>query len=117
VLFGITATLGPALGTTVGGWLTDHYGGQWVFYINLVPGALMIGSIVFAIRSAPMQLYQLREGDWLGIGCMGIGLGSLIAMLEEGQRDDLGRSSSAPDLSVRASFDEAVRPASAGLFR
>jgi hypothetical protein len=35
-----------------------------------------------------MQLYQLREGDWLGIGCMAIGLGSLIAMLEEGQRDD-----------------------------
>src|SRR6266404_4732374 len=87
-LFGITATLGPALGPTVGGWLTDNYGWQWVFYINLVPGALMIGSIVFAIRSAPMQLYQLREGDWLGIGCMAIGLGSLIAMLEEGQRDD-----------------------------
>jgi len=35
-----------------------------------------------------MQLYQLREGDWLGIGCTAIGLGSLIAMLEEGQRDD-----------------------------
>ncbi len=87
-LFGITATLGPALGPTVGGWLTDNYGWQWVFYINLVPGALMIGSIVFAIRSAPMQLYQLRQGDWLGIGCMAIGLGSLIAMLEEGQRDD-----------------------------
>jgi MFS transporter, DHA2 family, multidrug resistance protein len=87
-LFGVTATLGPALGPTVGGWLTDNYGWQWVFYINLIPGALMIGSIVFAIRSAPMQLYQLREGDWLGIGCMAIGLGSLIAMLEEGQRDD-----------------------------
>jgi DHA2 family multidrug resistance protein len=94
-LFGITATLGPALGPTVGGWLTDNYGWQWVFYINLVPGALMIGSIVFAIRSAPMQLYQLRQGDWLGIGCMAIGL-------------DLGRSSSAPDLSVRASLDETV---------
>jgi DHA2 family multidrug resistance protein len=59
-----------------------------VFYINLIPGALMIGSVVFAIRPAPMQLRQLREGDWLGIGCMAIGLGSLIAMLEEGQRDD-----------------------------
>jgi DHA2 family multidrug resistance protein len=59
-----------------------------VFYINLIPGALMIGSIIFAVRSAPMQLYQLREGDWPGIGCMAIGLGSLIAMLEEGQRDD-----------------------------
>ena len=73
-LFGMTATLGPALGPTVGGWLTDNYGWPWVFYINLIPGALMIGSIVFAIRSAPMQLDQLREGDWLGIGSMAIGL-------------------------------------------
>src|ERR1700724_3800353 len=87
-MFGVTATLGPALGPTVGGWLTDNYGWPWVFYVNLIPGALMIGSIVFAIRSPPMQLYQLREGDWLGIGCMAIGLGSLIAMLEEGQNDD-----------------------------
>jgi MFS transporter, DHA2 family, multidrug resistance protein len=87
-LFGMTATLGPALGPTVGGWLTDNYGWQWVFYVNLIPGALMIWSIAVAIKSAPMQLDQLREGDWLGIGCMAIGLGSLIAMLEEGQRDD-----------------------------
>jgi MFS transporter, DHA2 family, multidrug resistance protein len=64
-LFGIAATLGPAIGPTVGGWLTDNYGWQWVFYINLIPGALMIGSIAFAVGSAPMQLYQLREGDWL----------------------------------------------------
>jgi hypothetical protein len=53
------------------------------------PGALMICSIIFAVRSTPMQLGQLRDGDWLGIGCMAVGLGSLIAMLEEGQRDDL----------------------------
>jgi MFS transporter, DHA2 family, multidrug resistance protein len=88
-LFGMTATLGPAIGPTVGGWLTDTYGWQWVFYINLIPGALMICSIIFAVRSTPMQLGQLRDGDWLGIGCMAVGLGSLIAMLEEGQRDDL----------------------------
>jgi hypothetical protein len=88
-LFGMTATLGPAIGPTVGGWLTDTYGWQWVFYINLIPGALMICSIIFAVRSTPMQLGQLRDGDWLGIGGMAVGLGSLIAMLEEGQRDDL----------------------------
>jgi DHA2 family multidrug resistance protein len=87
-LFGVTATLGPAIGPSVGGWLTDSYGWQWVFYVNLVPGVLMLSAIFFAIKRTPMQLKLLREGDWFGIICMAIGLGSLIAMLEEGQRDD-----------------------------
>src|SRR6516164_5019444 len=87
-LFGVTATLGPAIGPSIGGWLTDSYGWQWVFYVNLVPGVLMLSAIFFAIKRTPMQLNLLREGDWLGIICMAIGLGSLIAMLEEGQRDD-----------------------------
>ena len=87
-LFGITATLGPAIGPSVGGWLTDSYGWQWVFYINLLPGILMLSAILFAIKRTPMQLGLLSEGDWLGIICMAIGLGSFIAMLEEGQRDD-----------------------------
>jgi DHA2 family multidrug resistance protein len=48
----------------------------------------MLSAIIFAIKRAPMQLNLLRDGDWLGIICMALGLGSLIAMLEEGQRDD-----------------------------
>src|SRR6516164_1617553 len=92
-LFGITATLGPAIGPSLGGWLTDSYGWEWVFYVNLVPGVLMLFAILFGIKPAPMQLNLLREGGSLGIICMVIGLGSLIAMLEEGQRDDwLGSS-------------------------
>jgi DHA2 family multidrug resistance protein len=87
-MFGITATLAPAIGPSIGGWLTDSYGWQWVFYVNLIPGVLMSLAIIFAIKPAPMQLSLLREGDWLGIICMAIGLGSLIAMLEEGQRND-----------------------------
>ena len=80
-MFGITATLGPAIGPSLGGWLTDNYGWQWDFYVNLVPGVLMLSTIFFAIKRAPMQLDLLRQGDWLGIICMAIGLGSLIAML------------------------------------
>jgi MFS transporter, DHA2 family, multidrug resistance protein len=87
-LFGMTATFGPVIGPTIGGWLTDNFGWQWVFYLNLLPGALMIGAIVYAIDRKTMQLDLLREGDWIGISAMAIGLGSLIAMLEEGQRKD-----------------------------
>jgi MFS transporter, DHA2 family, multidrug resistance protein len=88
VLFGITATLGPAIGPYIGGLLTDSFGWQMVFYINFLPGALMLAAVFYAIPSQPLQLKLLREGDWLGIAFMAIGLGSFIAFLEEGQNQD-----------------------------
>src|ERR1700759_2519457 len=83
-MFGMTATLAPAIGPALGGWLTDRFGWQWNFYINFIPGALMFLTIFFAIDKKSMKLQELRRGDWWGILCMAIGLGSLIAMLEEG---------------------------------
>ena len=87
-MFGMTATLAPAIGPALGGWLTDHFSWQWNFYINFIPGAFMFLAIYFAIDRKEPKLEQLRDGDWWGIACMAIGLGSLIAMLEEGQRKD-----------------------------
>lgn len=87
-MFGMTATLAPAIGPALGGWLTDRFRWEWNFYINFIPGALMFLTIFFAIDKKPMKLHELRRGDWWGILCMAIGLGSLIAMLEEGQRKD-----------------------------
>ncbi len=86
--FGLTATLAPAIGPALGGWLTDQFGWEWNFFINFVPGALMFAAIWFTIDPRPMKLGKLAHGDWWGIGCMAIGLGSLIAMLEDGQRKD-----------------------------
>ncbi|MFZ0918145.1 MAG: DHA2 family efflux MFS transporter permease subunit, partial [Candidatus Udaeobacter sp.] len=87
-MFGMTATLAPAIGPALGGWLTDRFGWEWNFYVNFIPGALMFASIFYATGKRSMKLEQLRDGDWWGILCMAIGLGSLIAMLEEGQRKD-----------------------------
>lgn len=87
-LFGVTATFGPAIGPTVGGWLTDTYSWHWIFYVNLLPGALLIAAIGYGLDPEPAKLDKLWEGDWFGIACMAIGLGSLITMLEEGERKD-----------------------------
>jgi DHA2 family multidrug resistance protein len=87
-LFGMTATFAPAIGPTLGGWLTDHYGWPAIFYLNLVPGALLIGAVAWGLRPEKMRLALLRRGDWWGIGTMAIGLGSLIVFLEEGNRND-----------------------------
>jgi len=87
-IFGMTVTFAPAIGPTIGGWLTDTYSWHWIFYINLIPGAALVAMIWWGLDPEPMRLDRLARGDWTGIACMAIGLGSLEYVLEEGQRKD-----------------------------
>ena len=87
-LFAVSATFAPAIGPTIGGYLTENWGWQYIFYVNLAPGALMVGMLYFSLESKPMKLSLLREGDWLGILTMAIGLAALQTVLEEGNKDD-----------------------------
>lgn len=101
-LFAISATFAPAIGPTIGGYLTENWGWQYIFYVNLVPGALMIGMLWFSLESSPMKLEMLRQGDWPGIITMAIGLSALQTVLEEGNKDDWFGSSLIVWLSVTA---------------
>ena len=87
-LFALSATFAPAIGPTIGGYLTENWGWQYIFYVNLAPGALMVGMLYFALEARPMKLNLLREGDWPGIITMAIGLSALQTVLEEGNKDD-----------------------------
>jgi MFS transporter, DHA2 family, multidrug resistance protein len=87
-LFALSATFAPAIGPTIGGYLTENWGWQYIFYVNLAPGALMVGMLYFSLDAKPMKLSLLREGDWLGIITMAIGLSALQTVLEEGNKDD-----------------------------
>ena len=87
-LFAVSATFAPAIGPTIGGYLTENWGWQYIFYVNLVPGALMIGMLWLSLEAKPMKLSLLRQGDWPGIITMAIGLGALQTVLEEGNKDD-----------------------------
>ncbi len=87
-LFGMTATLAPAIGPTVGGWLTDNYGWPSIFYLNLIPGVLLMGAVAWGLERETPRLELLRRADWAGIGSMALGLGALIVFLEEGNRHD-----------------------------
>ncbi|MGA7933679.1 MAG: DHA2 family efflux MFS transporter permease subunit, partial [Kovacikia sp.] len=87
-LFAITATFAPSIGPTFGGWLTENFSWHYVFYINLLPGILLLAAVWYAIEAKPMQLRLLKQGDWFGILAMAIGLGSLQVVLEEGNRKD-----------------------------
>jgi MFS transporter, DHA2 family, multidrug resistance protein len=87
-LFALSATFAPAIGPTIGGYLTENWGWQYIFYVNLAPGALMIGMLWLSLESKPMKLALLREGDWPGVITMPIGLSALQTVLEEGNKDD-----------------------------
>jgi DHA2 family multidrug resistance protein len=87
-LFAISATFAPAIGPTIGGYLTENFGWEYIFYVNVVPGAIMIAMLYFSLESKPMNLSLLREGDWAGIVAMAIGLAALQTVLEEGNKDD-----------------------------
>ena len=87
-LFALSATFAPAIGPTIGGYLTENWGWEYIFYVNLVPGALMVGMLWFSLERAPMQLDLLGKGDWPGIVTMAIGLAALQTVLEEGNKED-----------------------------
>ncbi|QDW36604.1 multidrug efflux MFS transporter [Bradyrhizobium sp. KBS0727] len=101
-LFALSATFAPAIGPTIGGFLTENWGWQFIFYVNLVPGAVMIAMLWFSLEARPMRLSLLREGDWAGIATMAIGLSALQTVLEEGNKDDWFGSSFIVKLSVIA---------------
>ena len=87
-MFTITATFAPALGPLLGGWLTDNYGWPFVFYINIIPGILLIAAVWFTMEKQPMNLGLLKKGDWWGILTMAIGLAAFEIVLEDGNRKD-----------------------------
>jgi DHA2 family multidrug resistance protein len=86
--FAVTATFAPAIGPTIGGWLTDTYGWPTIFYMNLVPGAVMLSALIYALPRSQPQYSLLRHGDWTGIALMAIGLAALQTVLDEGNVDD-----------------------------
>jgi MFS transporter, DHA2 family, multidrug resistance protein len=87
-MFSLAVTFAPAIGPTIGGYLTENYGWQTIFFVNVVPTVVMVTTLFFTLERQPMQLGLLKEGDWLGIATMAIGLSALQSVLEEGNKDD-----------------------------
>ena len=84
----VAVTFAPAIGPTIGGYLTENYGWQTIFFVNTPPSIVMVVALALTLERAPLQLRLLKEGDWIGIVTMAIGLASLQTVLEEGNKDD-----------------------------
>jgi MFS transporter, DHA2 family, multidrug resistance protein len=85
-IWGVGVMLGPIMGPTVGGWLTETYSWRWVFYINLPFGLLAAAGLIIFLPGGGEQ-GRLRF-DWLGFGILTMGIGALQLMLDRGQDQD-----------------------------
>jgi DHA2 family multidrug resistance protein len=85
-IWGVGVLVGPILGPTLGGYLTEFYNWRWVFYVNLPFGILAtIGLVLFFRDGAPRKAGQF---DWIGFTALGLGVGALQLMLDRGELKD-----------------------------
>lgn len=84
-LFAIAATFAPTLGPALGGWLTEHHGWRWIFYINLIPSILLVMAVSSGIKSTNHPAEQENSHiDKIGILILLPALAALEVFLEEG---------------------------------
>ncbi|TKW79894.1 MAG: DHA2 family efflux MFS transporter permease subunit [Bradyrhizobium icense] len=85
-IIGLVATLAPTIGPTVGGIITDWMSWHWLFFINIVPGiGITLGVLILCDFDKP-EFKLLEFFDWWGLLFMGLFLGTLEYVLEEGPR-------------------------------
>jgi DHA2 family multidrug resistance protein len=81
-IWGMGVMLGPILGPTLGGWLTDAYDWRWVFYVNVPFGILAVSGIWIYFKDSHND--STMRFDWFGFGALAVGLGALQLMLDRG---------------------------------
>jgi MFS transporter, DHA2 family, multidrug resistance protein len=85
-IWGVGVMVGPILGPTLGGWLTDSYNWRWVFFIN-VPVGLLAGYGVWRfIRPVPGA--KRMSFDMFGFATLSLAIGALQLLLDRGQQND-----------------------------
>ncbi|HLB88954.1 MAG TPA: DHA2 family efflux MFS transporter permease subunit [Terriglobales bacterium] len=90
-VYGIAVVMAPAIGPTLGGWITDNYTWRWIFFVNIPVGIFSLLLTSRLIQDPPYlkrrRLSELKV-DYVGLGFVALGLGTLQIVLDKGQRDD-----------------------------
>jgi DHA2 family multidrug resistance protein len=87
-IFLLGVIVAPTLGPTLGGWITDNYAWSWCFYINVPIGVVSAFLVTTFLHDPPGHTRRTGPVDWLGIGLLIVGIGSLQYVLEEGASKD-----------------------------
>src|SRR6266852_3253001 len=91
-VYGIAVVVAPTIGPWLGGWITDNFSWRWIFYINVPVGIISLVLTSLLISDPPyMKRAKISSGfriDYIGIGLISLGLGSMQIILDKGQRED-----------------------------
>ena len=91
-VYGMAVVLAPAIGPTLGGWITDNFNWRWIFFINIPVG--IISLLLTNHADQRSALHEERTSapdsriDYIGLGLLALGLGAMQVVLDKGQRDD-----------------------------
>ena len=85
-IWGVGVMVGPILGPSLGGWLTEYYSWRWVFYINLPLGILAWLGLATFVSETPLD--ARRRFDLLGFALLSVAIGALQMMLDRGESLD-----------------------------
>ena len=105
--FGLGIMVGPTLGPTLGGWITDNYAWPWIFYIN-VPFGILAALMVLGFVHDNDEHAQSRKIDGWGIGLLIVSVGALQYVLERGEHYDWFDSRLITELAVIAAVGTAL---------
>ncbi len=95
-LYSMAIVTAPAIGPTLGGWITDNFSWRWVFLINIPVGLLSLVLTSQIVKDPPQFIKEMRtlrsrggiKIDYVGIGLIALGFGCLEVVLDKGQEDD-----------------------------
>ncbi|MGC8534665.1 MAG: DHA2 family efflux MFS transporter permease subunit [Rhizomicrobium sp.] len=85
-IWGMVVMVGPIMGPTLGGWLTDNYSWRWVFYVNVPVGILaVLGMFIFLSED---ETVEKKTFDWTGFTFFAVAIAALQFMLDRGTSKD-----------------------------
>ncbi|MEK6397822.1 MAG: DHA2 family efflux MFS transporter permease subunit [Terriglobus sp.] len=94
-LYGLAVVAAPAIGPTLGGWITDNYDWRWIFFINVPVAILSLVLTSRMVEDPPHIVAEVKESkrkglklDYIGFALLALGFGSLEFVLDKGQEDD-----------------------------
>ncbi len=108
-IYGVAVVTAPAIGPTLGGWITDNFSWRWIFFINIPVGIISLFLTSFMVDDPPYFVKEREQRkktslrvDYWGIIFIALGLGFLQIVLDKGERDDWLASSFIRNCSIVA---------------